>query len=90
MKITLIATAAALALFGHAVQADQQVEAGKAMFERICSQCHYEDDFAGKTSQDILDLIKQMAAPGSEHKFNLGGLSEGEMAELAAYFASVR
>jgi cytochrome c553 len=90
MKLTLIATAAALVLFGHAVRADQQVDAGEAVFERTCSKCHYEDDFAGKTREDILGLIRQMAAPGSGHKFDLGDLSEGEMADLAAYFASVK
>ena len=90
MKITMIATATVLVLLGHAVRADQQVDAGEAVFERTCSKCHYEDDFAGKTRQDILGLIEQMAAPGSGHKFDLSGLSEGEMADLAAYFASLR
>lgn len=89
MKIRMIAAAAVIALCGRGVLAGEQVAADKALFERHCAECHYEDDFAGRSSEDILGLIKQMAAPGSGHKFDLAGLDENELADVAAFLASI-
>lgn len=89
MKIKGLAAAAVLAMSGHAAQAEGDVAAGKAIFDRICAECHYDNDFAGRSSEDILGLIKQMAALGSQHKFDLNGLDERELTDVAAFLASV-
>jgi mono/diheme cytochrome c family protein len=79
---------AVLTLPAGAAIAGGDAEAGKAIFEGNCGSCHYEDDFAGKSSADILSLIKTQAAPDSKHKGDLSALGETEMADVAAFLAS--
>jgi cytochrome c553 len=70
------------------VNAAGEAEAGSAIFDDNCGSCHYEDDFAGKSSEEILGMIKAQAAPDSKHKADLSSLGEEEMADIAAFFAS--
>ena len=88
MRSILIIVSAALILIAGMPRADEAVSAGKATFERVCEACHYEDDFAGKSRQDILGLIEEVAAGEVEHKADLSELSKEEMADLADFFAS--
>ncbi len=73
---------------GAAAYAGGDVDAGKSAFEASCADCHYEDDFAGETEADIAGLIKGVMAGEVEHKSDLSGLSDTDVANLAAYFAS--
>ncbi len=88
MKTNLIIASAALSVIAGIARADEPVSAGRATFERVCEECHYEDDFAGKTRQEILSRIEQVAGGDIEHERDLSGLSEGELVGLAAFFAS--
>lgn len=88
MRSSLIISSVVLSLITGFSRADEPLDAGKATFERVCEECHYEDDFAGKTRQDILSRIEQVAGGDIEHERDLSGLSEGELVGLAAFFAS--
>ena len=70
--------------------ADDAVDAGRATFDRICTECHYEDDFSGSSRQEILARIQQVAAGEAEHEVDLSVLSNEEMADLADFFASFK
>lgn len=60
--------------------------AGEAKIEE-CLECHFADDFKGEAAEDIAELIKGNAAADSEHPADLSGLSEAEIAEIAAYLS---
>lgn len=89
MKKFWIAMAAPLMFLGSAAWAGGDVDAGKAAFESNgCADCHYEDDFAGVAKADIKGMLKAVAAGEVEHDADLSGLSDEDVANLAAYFAS--
>lgn len=88
MKKRLIAMAVPLMFFGAAAYAGGDAEAGKATFEEICADCHYEDDFAGESEEDIMGMINGVASGEVEHKGDLSGLSKEDLANVAAYYAS--
>ena len=48
-----------LAFWGMSAMAGD-VEAGKAVFEANCADCHYADDFAGESADDIVAMIKSV------------------------------
>jgi cytochrome c553 len=87
MKQVIVMTAALAIPAGFAF-AQGDAGAGKEIFERDCGSCHYEDDFSGKSAQDILGLVKEQAAPDAGHMFDMSTLSEKDMADIAAFFAS--
>lgn len=73
-----------------ATAGDDAIKSGKAAFETRCAECHYEDDFAGESKESILGMIKGVASGEVEHEGDkaLHGLSEQDLANLAAFFAS--
>jgi cytochrome c553 len=86
MRKIWIAMAAPLMFFGTAAYAGGDAEAGKAVYnDQGCADCHYEDDFAGIPA----DEIKGMITGAEDHDPDMSGLTEEEVANLAAYFASV-
>ena len=52
-----------------------------------CLECHFEDDFKGELADDIAQLIKDNADANSGHPSDLTGLTEAEIAEIAAYLS---
>ena len=82
VPVVLFAISAGLAF------AEGDAEAGGAIFESKCGSCHYEDDFSGKSAQEVLAQINEQAAPGAKHMFKLSRLTEQEMADIAAFFDS--
>ena len=88
MKRLWTAMIVPLAFFGASAFADGHIEAGKAVFEENCADCHYEDDFAGESKDDIMALINGVVGGEVEHKADLSGLSEEDLSNVAAYFAS--
>lgn len=52
-----------------------------------CMECHYADDFAGESVEAIQALIQGTSAEGSEHPGESKGLSEEDLADIAAFFA---
>jgi mono/diheme cytochrome c family protein len=77
-----------LIFIGTAALADGHMEAGKAKFEAVCADCHYNDDFAGTSKDEIKGMIKAVAAGEVEHDEDLSGLTDEEIKALAAYMAS--
>ena len=78
-----------LVFFGASAFADGHMEAGKAVFnDQGCADCHYEDDFAGIAEDEMKSMLKAVAAGEVEHDEDLSGLTDEEIAGLAAYFAS--
>lgn len=77
-----------LFFFGASAFADGHMEAGKAKFEAVCADCHYEDDFAGTPKDEMKSMIKAVAAGEVEHDEDLSGLTDEEISGLAAYFSS--
>ena len=88
MKKMLSLAALPLILFGASAYADGHLEAGKAKFEAVCADCHYEDHFAGVAEDEIKAMIKAVAAGEVEHDEDLSGLTDEEISGLAAFFAS--
>ena len=78
-----------LALWGLSASA-ADVEAGKAVFEAACADCHYEDDFAGESAADITAMIKSVAGGQVEHKADASGLSDADVENIAAFWASFK
>ena len=78
-----------LVLWGTAALAGD-AEAGKAVFEASCADCHYEDDFAGESAEDITAMIKSVTGGEVEHKGDASGLSDEDVANIAAYWASFK
>lgn len=88
MKKLLTSIALPLFLFGASAHADGHMEVGKAKFEAVCADCHYEDHFAGTAEDEIKGMIKAVAAGEVEHDEDLSGLTDEEIQGLAAFFAS--
>lgn len=76
-----------LALWGLSATA-ADVEAGKAVYEANCAECHYEDDFSGESAADIEAMIKSVAGGQVEHKADASGLSDADISNIAAFWAS--
>jgi cytochrome c553 len=77
--------AAPLMFFGTAAYAGGDAEAGKAVYnDQGCADCHYEDDFASMPADEIVTMIKG----ATDHDPDMSGLSDEDIANVAAYFAS--
>jgi cytochrome c553 len=63
-------------------------DAGKQKAEP-CMSCHFSDDFAGKTQEEVMSLIaaERKQVPSGQHPPVFDGLSEDDLADIAAYFA---
>lgn len=85
-KGTTLVALAILVFPGLSTAGDADADAGKAKAEP-CMECHYADDFAGESKDAIQALIKNSASDGSEHPSDNKGLSEEDLADIAAFFA---
>ena len=83
----LIGALAAASLAGTAY-AGGDVEVGKAKFDEICEECHYDDDFSGESADDIAGMIQAIVDGETDHKGDIAGLTAEEIAGLAAFYAS--
>lgn len=89
MKARSMLAAIPLMLLAVAAQGQGNAEAGDATYQAVCSNCHFEDDFAGTAAEEISGLITAIKSGTTEHKGgNLADLSDEDIANLAAYFAS--
>jgi cytochrome c553 len=97
MKTKLIvafAAASLLSVSGAALAAD--AAAGKKKAEGCTADCHVpSEDFKGQKADKIAADIKGIASgsvtmkkKGEEHKKKLAKLSDADIADIAAYFAS--
>jgi mono/diheme cytochrome c family protein len=62
--------------------------AGEVVFEEKCGECHYEDDFSGKSEADILAMVQSVVSGETEHEEGPPEINDAEMVNVSAYFAS--
>ncbi len=90
MKTTWMAmtvAVGALAFSGAALAADAKAGEKKA---DVCLDCHEPaEDFAGQKAADIEGKIKGVVAGTTKHGKKLA-LSDADIADIAAYFASAK
>jgi cytochrome c553 len=79
-----IVLAAALSLMSGWCQA-ADLEAGKAVSQAQCGQCHDADDWEGEGAASLESLIRDIVAGKVKHKTRLQ-LSELDMVNIAAYW----
>lgn len=88
MKITrlLVVASATVGLcgFGAVAHADA---AGKAMFEKVCAECHEVADFEGEDTAEVTATIKSIVAGTHKHKKALK-LTDAEIASVAAFMTT--
>jgi len=78
-------------LFWGSVSTAGDVAAGKTAFDANCGECHYEDDFAGESVDDIKGMIDGIKSGEVEHKGSeeMAAVSDADLANIAAYWASI-
>jgi mono/diheme cytochrome c family protein len=85
----LMLTIAFLALLAAgAAQAGGDAAAGQAVFENVCAECHYEDDYSGKSQEEIAGMIQAILDGETEHEDQELKLTAEEVANVSAYFAA--
>ena len=61
-------------------------QAGKALSQAQCSQCHDADDWVGESAASLESLIRYIVAGKVKHKTAVR-LSDAQIADVAAYWA---
>ena len=85
--VALMLASGALAMSGAALAGDAAAGEKKA---EMCLDCHEPaEDFAGKKADDIAAKIKTIVGGQMKHKEKLT-LSDADIADIAAYFASAK
>ncbi len=85
MNARRLLIAASMAAFCAPALADGDKEAGEATFEEACARCHYTDDFDEKAKS--LETLKAILAGEIRHRGGFAGLTEEDLANIAAYLA---
>jgi cytochrome c553 len=86
-KVVLVAAAIAGLGFGGAALAD--AAAGKAKFDAVCADCHEPADHAGKPAAELTKKMQGISNGTIKHKGKVK-LTDAEIADLVAYFGSVK
>lgn len=89
MKIRTLTTIGLVAagLAGYSGSALADAAAGKALFEKDCTECHEAADFKGDDAKVIQGQIEEMSAGKLKHKKALK-LTAQQAADLAAYMVT--
>lgn len=75
-------------LLGMAAAANAaDAQAGKAEFQKVCSQCHDVSDWKGKSEAQLTDMIGNVNSGKAKHPKKLG-LTDAQVADLAAWVSS--
>ena len=77
--------AVALACMSTPAFADGDAEAGEATFEKSCASCHYADDYADEADSVLEATLLAILNGEIRHRGGFRGLSEQDVANLAAY-----
>jgi mono/diheme cytochrome c family protein len=77
---------APLLLVGAAAHA-ADAQAGKAEFQKVCSQCHDASDWAGKSEAQLGVMIKNVATGKAKHPKKLD-LTQDQIDGIAAWVSS--
>ncbi|HEY6922468.1 MAG TPA: hypothetical protein VI653_03285 [Steroidobacteraceae bacterium] len=84
MFTRMIVSCALLILAGGATAAD--IEAGKAKVRQVCSKCHEDADWKGKSEAEIQGKIQAVVAGKMKHPKKLD-VTDTDIANIAAYWA---
>jgi cytochrome c553 len=89
MKRSSLLMTVALALAGQAGLADAaDVAAGKAKVEAVCAECHEAADWQDSGEAELAKLIDGVAKGTSKHPKKKLDLTDTDVANIAAYWAS--
>ena len=89
MKRSSLLMTAALALAGQAGLADAaDVAAGKAKVDEVCAECHEAADWKGTAEAELAKLIDGVAKGTTKHAKKKLELTDADVANIAAYWAS--
>ena len=61
--------------------------AGKETFEEACESCHFEDDFVDEADSVLDDILMAILSGEIRHRGGFSGLTEKDIANLAAFLA---
>ena len=85
--VAMLLATGALAFSGAALAGDAAAGEKKA---EVCLDCHEPvDDFAGQKADDIAAKIKSWVSGKTKHQKKVA-LSDEDIADIAAYFASAK
>jgi len=79
MRIATL-TLGAVITAAHAADPD----AGKAEFQKVCSNCHDVADWKGKSEPQLEDMFKNVVAGKKKHPKKLS-LSDAQIADIATW-----
>ena len=87
-KFSYLAISLALVSWcGFAVAGD--VAAGKATFEAQCAECHFADDFAGDSADEIAGYMAEVQSGAIEHESDAPKkMTAADAANITAFWAS--
>jgi len=76
----------------HMVYTEEQATRGEDVFWNICSECHFEEDFAGPFMQSwsgamVKDLMDEIKATMPED--NPGGLEDSQYLDVITYMFKI-
>jgi len=74
-------------LLGVAAAHAADAQAGKAEFQKVCSQCHDASDWKGKSESQLAEMIGNVNSGKAKHPKKLG-LTDAQVADLAAWVSS--
>jgi mono/diheme cytochrome c family protein len=89
MKIRILTTIAmaTAGLAGYSSSALADAAAGKAIFEKQCTECHEVADTKGENAKELQSQIEQISAGTMKHK-KAFKMTAQQAADLAAYMVS--
>jgi cytochrome c553 len=79
LSLSLVAFSGAAMADGHAAGAEKA---------EMCLDCHMEDDFAGKSAEEIAGMIREARTPDFGHSDEIQDLAEEDIDVVAAWFAA--
>lgn len=82
-----VIAAAAFFSFGISNGVAADLEAGKAVAQQKCSECHAAADWEGEDAASLESLIRDIASGKVKHKVRID-LSSAEMSNIAAYWGT--
>jgi mono/diheme cytochrome c family protein len=74
-------------LVGASTASAADVNAGRAVAQAKCGQCHTAKDWEGESAASLEDIIRDIVAVKVKHRTKIE-LTPAEIADVAAYWAA--
>ena len=86
-KLMVATTASLLSplVLAHGDMEPGDAKAGEATFEENCANCHYADDYADEADSVLEAMLLAILNGEIRHRGGFSGLTEEDVANLAAY-----